>query len=83
MLFLQTGNGYRKLEGEAPIRSVLLDNDIVHLIEDRFYRQGDVIPVYFGRPHGQNIGRVACVQGDTILSIKLRVQGQMGFRSHG
>ena len=79
MLFLQTGNDYRKLEGEAPIGSVLSDNDVVHLIEDRFYRQDDVIPVYFGRPHGQNIGRVRCVQDDRILSIKLRVQGQMGF----
>ena len=79
MLFLQTGNDYEKLEGEAPIGSVLSDNDVVHLIEDLFYRQDDVIPAYFGRPHGQNIGRVGCVQCDRILSIKLRVQGQMGF----
>ena len=75
MMFLQTGNGYRKLEGGAPIGSVLSENDIIHFIEDRFYIRSDIVPVYSG--HG--IGWVGCVQGDTVLSIKLRVQGQMGF----
>ena len=87
MLFLQTGNGYRKLEGEAPIGSVLSDNDVVHFVEERFFSKNDVAPVYFGQPQGQNIGRpqgknigwVGCVHGDTMLGIKLRIQGQMGF----
>ena len=79
MLFLQTGNGYRKLEGEAPIGSVLSENDIIHFIEDRFYQHDDIIPVYFGHHPPKNIGLVGYVGGDTIVSIKLRFQGQMGF----
>ena len=78
MLFHQTENGYRKLEGEAPIGSVLSNNDVVHFIEDRFFREDDVISVHL-RAHGQTIGRVGRVPGDIILSIKLRVQGQMGY----
>ena len=78
MLFLQTGNGYLKLEGEAPIGSVLSDNDVVHFIEDRFFREDDVISVHL-QAQGRSIGRVGRVPGDTILSIKLRVQGQMGY----
>ena len=79
MLFLQTGNGYRKLEGEAPIGSVLSENDIIHFIEDRFYQHDDIIPVYFGQHPPKNIGLVGYVGGDTIVSIKLRFQGHMGF----
>ena len=79
ILFLQTGNGYRKLEGEAPIGSVLSENDGVHFLEDRFFHNENVVPVHFGHSEGQKIGWVGCVQGDTVLGIKLRVQHQMGL----
>ena len=76
LLFLQSGNEYFKLEGEVPIAYMLSDNDIVYFLEDRYFRQDEVVPVYFERP---KIGCIGWCNHDTVLSAKLWVQGQMGF----
>ena len=63
-----------------PIGSVLCNNDIVYFIEDRFFNKSLLIPVYY---NNKEIGRVGwSADGkrcDTVLSVKLRLQEQMGF----
>ena len=76
ILFLQTGSGYRKFDGDAPIGEVLSNCHIVYYIEYRFVDPPWVLRVYY---EDLEIGRVGCDQGDTALSVKLRVQEQMGF----
>ena len=87
VLFVQRGESYSKLDGETPIGSVLSNNDVVHFIEDRFFGQDQMIPVYHGC---EEIGRVgwstrcsresSCAYAcDSVLSVKLRVQDHLGF----
>ena len=75
-LFLERGLNYRKLDGDGPIGDDLSDYDTVHFIEDKFFDAGWTIPVLF---NDTEIGRVGTNQRDTVLSVKLRVQEQMGF----
>ena len=83
-LFVQRGDSYRKLDDETPIGSLLSDNDIIYLVEDRFYYDSDVFPVYY---KGEEIGRVGWTityfdpnyYSDTALSLKLRIQELLGF----
>ena len=75
-LFRECGSNYRKLDGDGPIGDVLSDYDTVHFIEDKFFDEGWTIPVLF---NDTEIGRVGTNQRDTVLSVKLRVQEQMGF----
>ena len=67
---------YRKLNDDGPIGDLLSDYDTVHFIEDKFFDAGWTIPVLF---NDTEIGRVGTNQRDTVLSVKLRVQEQMGF----
>ena len=76
ILFLQTGSGYRKFDGDEPIGEVLSNYHVVYYIKDRFFDPPWVVRIYY---EDLEIGRVGCVQGDTVLSVKLRVQEQMGF----
>ena len=76
ILFLQTGSGYRKFDGDAPIGEVLSNCHVVYYIENRFFDPPWALRVYY---EDLEIGRIGCVQGDTVLSVKLRVQEQMGF----
>ena len=54
-LFVQRGDSYRKLDEEAIIGSILSDNDVIYLVEDRFFQDSDVLPVYY---RGEEVGRV-------------------------
>ena len=86
VLFLQRGESYSKLDGETPIGTVLTNNDVVHFIEDRFFGPNQMLPVYH---RCEEIGRVGwrtrcyssgtCHVCDSVLSVKLRVQDQLGF----
>ena len=83
-LFVEHGDyNYRKLDDEAPISAELSNNDIVHIVSDRFFEQRDMIAVYsdnkfdevgFERKHSNGN-----YQSETLLSLKLRVQEQFGF----
>ena len=75
-LFLERGPNYRKLDGDGSIGDLLSDYDTVHFIEDKFFDAGWTIPVVF---NDTEIGRVGTNQRDTVLSVKLRIQEQMGF----
>ena len=67
---------YRKLDDDVTIGVTLSDNDVIHFVEDRIFTEDQLIPVYFG---GDQIGRVGGVDEDRVLSLKLRVQEQLGF----
>ena len=81
LLFVQQGTSYRKLKGETPIGAILSDNDVVYLMEDKFFEQytskisSGMIPVYY---NGKEIDRVVC-SGETVLCTKLRIQEELGF----
>ena len=83
-LFLQCGKSYRKLSGEAPLGEVVPNNGIIHLVEDVFFSESDMMPVYC---NGEEVDRVGwnkqhaglTTLRDTVLSQKLRVQNQLGF----
>ena len=57
---------------------------MVHFIEERFFSEGEMLPVYY---QGTKIGSVgwskqnaaSANQDETALSVKLRVQDQLGF----
>ena len=74
--FLQKGESYRKLQDDVTIGSILSDYDVIHFVEDRMFKEDQMIPVYY---EGKEIGRVGGVQGDSLVSLRLRVQEQMGF----
>ena len=70
---------YRKLDDEAPISAELSNNDIVHIVSDRFFQQRDMIAVYienefdevgFERKHA--MGKH---QSETLFSLKTRSHG--------
>ena len=91
-LFKQIKKSYQRLDDddiEAPIGSVLSDNDVIYLVEDRFFSMDaiDVFPVYY---KGEEIDRVwwkitieesryPRYHSDTALSLKLRIQELLGF----
>ena len=75
-VFLQKGKTYKKLQDKATVGSVLTDNDVVHLVDDRYYPDDQMIPVFYG---GKRIGRVGYSHNETVLTVKLRLQEQMGF----
>ena len=81
LFFLQSGNGYRKLNGEALIGDTLSANDVIYCIEDKFIPQHQMIRVYYnGDREGDDvIGQVGLIAMETVLTLKLRVQHQLGF----
>ena len=83
-LFVQRGKSYQKLDDEAPIGEELSNNDIVHIVADRFFEQRDLIPVLYKCEEVDRIGwerryKVHKYESETVLSVKLRVQEQLGF----
>ena len=74
--FLQQGERYRKLDDEAGIDDVLCDNDVVHFVEDELFPDSQKILIYY---NSQEVGRVGWRKEDTALTVKLRVQQQLGF----
>ena len=88
-LFVFRGYSLQRLDEEATIGAVLSDNDVIYLVEDRFFHDSDVFPVYY---KGQEVGRVGWkltseyigdgfyrYNSDTALSLKLRIQELLGF----
>ena len=94
-LFVQRGESFQRIDddyGEAPIGSVLSDNDVIYLVEDRFFSDDAIdmysFPVYY---KDKRVGRVwwritkekrndyTLYQSDTVLSLKLRIQELLGF----
>ena len=75
--FVENGETYRKLDDDVTVGASLSDNDVIYFVEDRIFTEAQLIPVYYGRD--LQIGRVGCVEGDDVLSLKLRVQELMGF----
>ena len=92
-LFKQIKKFYQRLdddEEEALVREILSDDDVIYLVEDRFFNDDaiDVFPVYY---KGEEVARVGWKittervggnirhQSDTALSLKLRIQEQLGF----
>ena len=92
-LFIQYNESFQRLDednAEQPVGSILSDNDVIYLVEDRFFPESDMYPVYY---KGEEIGRVGWIMGfesvgyyrhysDTALSLKLRIQEQLGFPVH-
>ena len=76
ILFLQTGSGYRKFDCDEPIGEILSNYLVVYYIEDLFFDPPWAVRVDY---EDLEIWRVGCVHGDTVLSVKLLVQEQMGF----
>ena len=85
-LFLQCDKNYRKLNGEAPLGEVVPNNGIIHFVEDVFFSESDMMTVYC---EGKEVDRVGwnkrhlkeynIWERDTVLSLKLRIQNQLGF----
>ena len=65
-----------KLDDNTKIDAVLRDNDVVHFVTDGFYHKSEKILIYY---KNREIGRVGWREGDTALTVKLRVQQQLGF----
>ena len=81
-LFVQRGDSYKKLPDMAQIGSVLSNNDVVYFIEDRFFNESHTIPVYYNGEEMDRVGWTAEYgdgKGDMVLSVKLRLQEQLGF----
>ena len=74
-LFLECGTRYRKFEGDGPIGDVLSHNDVVHYIEDKFFQPEQMIVV---NHKAVAIEKIGFVSGETVLSLKLRVQEHLG-----
>ena len=58
------------------IGSFLCNNDEVHLVQNKDATLDLSVPCYFQK---EEFGRVAWFEGETDLTLKLRVQGQFGF----
>ena len=82
LLFRKHCDSYSKLDDdEAPIGAKLSNNDVVHFIEERFFNSWQMIAVYY---QNKDIGIVGWskqndLNNETALSVKLRVQDQLGF----
>ena len=51
-LFKQINKNYQRIDDdddddETPIGSVLSDNDVIYLVEDRFLHESEMFPVYY------------------------------------
>lgn len=85
LLFLKDGDSYIKLDdGEAPIGAKLSDNNVVHFIEERFFSPWQMITVYNQDDEIGSVGwsmqnRPQSCKNEMALSLKLRVQDQLGF----
>ena len=88
ILFVERGQRYQKLNVETPLGSVLSNNDVVHFIEDRLFEENAMIPVYYNEEKIDRVGWSTRLSGplsdsdrhsDTVLSLKLRVQEELGF----
>ena len=82
-LFLQCDDdSYRKLEDEVPVGEQLSDNDIVHFIEERFFNKEEMMSVFYKDEEIGDVGwsiQYERENMETVLSMKLRVQDQLGF----
>ena len=74
--FLKRDDHYWKLDDDVIIGTTLRGNDVICFAEDRIFFENQMVPVYY---EGREAGRVGAVDGDTVLSLKLRVQELMGF----
>ena len=81
-LFVQRGESYKKLDEEAPLGSVLSDNDVIYLVEDRFFCEEDMFPVYYREKKVGQVGwkiTFSSSFSDTVLSLKLRARQLLGI----
>ena len=81
-LFIERENGYKKLDelSDVGIGELLLDDDTVYFIEDKFFSHDCLIKVKYSNNATQRlIGMVGSEQGETVLTLKLRTQEQFGF----
>ena len=46
-LFVKRGYSYQRLDEESLVGTVLSDNDIIYSVEDRFFDEDDMFPVYY------------------------------------
>ena len=46
-LFVKHGKSYQRLDEDSLVGAVLSDNDVIYLVEDRFFHDSDVFPVYY------------------------------------
>ena len=89
--FVKQGESYHRLDddGEVPVGSVLSNNHVIYLVEERFFSAHDMQPVYYKGEeiarvgwkvvsHIQSWGKSSC-NSSTALSFKLRIQEQLGF----
>ena len=83
-MFVQRGESFHRLDEELQVGAVLSDNDVIYLVEERFFSVDNVFPVYY---KGEEVG---CVDwkityispkycSGTVLSLKLRIQELLGF----
>ena len=78
-LFVKNGEDYHKLEEDVPIGTILHHRDIVHIVEDRFYTDSQLVPVLSGGILDSDCGEVGYNIQDTVWSLKLRVQEYLGY----
>ena len=79
-LFVQRGVSYQRLDGdddEAQIGSVLSNDDVMYLVEDRFFYK--MHPVYYNGEEISQVGWTITASGgyyysETIITLKLRIQ---------
>ena len=57
-LFVKRGHSYRELDDEVTIGAILSDDDAVYFIEDRFFPEAAMVPLWPYR--GEVIGSVGC-----------------------
>ena len=75
-LFVQQGESYTKSDNEALIGSVLFDKSVVHVVENRFFQESQMAPVYH---RGELIGRIGYNPNNYYFSMVLRAQELFGF----
>ena len=92
-LFKQINKTYQRIDDDdddddPAIGSVMSDNDVIYLVEDKFLHESEMFPVYYkGKKVGriwwkittETVGRHTLFLSDTVLSLKLRIQEQLGF----
>ena len=89
-VFEQISNSYKRLDGDEDLQigSVLSGNDVIYLVEDRFFADSDVFPVFYREePIGHFGWKITAERrggnrrhhSDTALSLKLRIQELLGF----
>ena len=86
-LFVQRRECYQRLDEEALVGARLSDNDVIYLVEDRFFPDSDMFPLYYKDKEVGRVGWIITSQyfgryryySDTALSLKLRIQELLGF----